>query len=236
MSQFLYYIPGGTGHGADLDDFGISHVGDGCTVDMRGVNGGPDKDVGFIAKPVGEGKLGYYPDEQTWWPVFKRGDEPPVWLGMYTDAPPAPRELLKKHPVNGVDLELGDGNVWHVPEVMDLFGAPKLPIRYQLDPQGRETQTIMPRYIDAAEKVEAHRHWWWNETQRQRRGETENLYRRNVEDLIETCVAVLSVNYRVTRAEVMALGLLTTDTRWRIIEIAFGHWREIVAKAQEASE
>lgn len=150
------------------------------------------------------------------------------WLGWYRDNPPTEETLRRAERLDGERLILGDEQQWLVPVARrwsandDPAGFPQwssaLPSRVTLK-QGRFVLgDPLPRYADLwriAEAVFAARCGIADEAQQQLLSGDNRWH---------LACRVLAANYVVSTAEVVALGLLTTETPERAFD-AMLEWK-----------
>lgn len=213
-------------------------------------SGGPGGTGGVViaADPPGRGASpSYQPEGWRWIPARsdrQTGTEPPYWLGVSTTAPPTPAELVRPWIVPGEGIELGDGNVWTVPQARlasrNGILMTGLPLAHGLSDDGEEITTIAAEYArlwDLAGEV-------WATcicvvlAQVREQGveglpdEPPPAEPMTPEREREIATAALAANYRVGRAEVLALGLLETRTTGAILRalVDFGGWQKLWAE------
>ena len=139
MAQFVYYlpaverdIPGAIRASGLLDRFtACRQAGGGRANGELGqhsrttVSTGPDGRGGLLIARNAEG-LRYDPDGQEWRGPFEapatpareeRGEsrEGTYWIGVDRECRPGPAELARQRVMVGKDVELADGNLWHIP-------------------------------------------------------------------------------------------------------------------------
>jgi len=107
---------------------------------MRPVTSGPNGLAGDVfAIPAVDGKVGYYPDSQTWI------EGKPFWIGR-DDTPTPPEALLRKEPIDGHWVTLEDGNKWLVPVVRVFPFGTSLPEALVLGPDGELVSKPLARF------------------------------------------------------------------------------------------
>jgi hypothetical protein len=181
-----------------------------------------------------DGKLGWWPDSQTWKKVPGCG----VWCGMSTADRPTPDALARSEQVTGVELTLDDGNRWLAPkarrwiEIDDrLLWDHNLPRRMTLSDDGLWTPgAVKPRYerlwtlatayeAAASEAVSA--------------ASDEDGSVRFAFDGIDTlAIGALQVNYRVGPVEMDLLGIYDDGVRQQLIDVLLDNatWQKWVKK------
>ena len=217
MAGFLYYLPGFAQPilAADkLPEALRPQLADGSWTNAP--QPGPDQGTGLVIavcpeSPAGggrEARCGYFPGEQTWMPIIEEGASGAVganlshWLGWERDAPPTPADLIRRKPIAGHLVALGDGNDWLIPAVhAPRTSIPQVLRRSLTAPGGGGWETeVLPEY--AAVMAAAAR---WHDIV----GGTETRFREN--EWIDFAVQLLALHYRVGPREISALGLLRTN-------------------------
>ena len=213
--MFLYFIPGGSNaiDRAKLCEAGLGYVFGGRCDSFRHVETtrGPEgTGQGVLVSLPGENRLGLFPDRQKWQKV--PGSQ--AFVGMYSDAdPPAPRQLLQDDPLAGHEVALGDGRRWCVPIALapaendgQIVAYSPLPRKMGLDAAGKFTPgDIELKYEGLWAAVAAYQ----NSMAEGAIAAGEDAERFSFELDDEWAVDVLQANYRLGRAEIVLLGLLT---------------------------
>jgi hypothetical protein len=119
-----------------LQDVEIPHIG---VAELPHV--GPGKLCGCLLAPHtadGDvGRLGFFPDAQDWQPTI-RGEQA-CWIGRDRDQATTPQSLRRRRPlVRGYDVELADGQLWHVPVVRSPGDGTNLPCHLVMTAGGLE--------------------------------------------------------------------------------------------------
>ncbi len=207
MASFLYYVPSLTKKVIkSLDDLGDKRdslakvLGDAVSFPCVPVSGGPDKLNGLMfsvmPEPGGtEPQCGYYPDQQTWNEVQNEQGETLYWLGMETDNPPKPEDVIRKKTIGGHPVELEDGNIWSIPAVHARMTT--IPNRFVVGPKGDVSLVSIGGYDELMADAEG----WFDVVK-----EGKEYF---VEDLFEYATKLLNVNYRMGMHEVSMARLLT---------------------------
>lgn len=183
---------------------GIEVAGQG-PLQQIAVKGGP-QDVGngilvcFDSKPGRP--LRYEPNAQTWKPI-KGEDDIAYWIGWYTDAKPGPMQLARQHGLGGRSVRLADGQEWIVPVVYLVNCECQLPRRYGIGDGGQTEALVAQEYRGLLEKadqiMDAISQW---------RDSNKTDLVVDVAMLADALICGLGFNYRLGRAEVLALELL----------------------------
>ncbi len=265
MAGLLYFVAGDGREAAKtqrIEELGLKYAfGDRpptpCPV-SKGPCGGPGVVMAIDADLDGHA-LGYYPDKQTWLQIFTPSAALPAqWVGCYTDSPPTPEQLQRKQLLPGHLVTLGDGHRWEIPiartwleEDGQAAWLVFLPRRMTLDEEGQFTPgNVLPQYgklwdasagyfdrLTAAIRAQQKREEGKGKREEGKKaGEEEEGVSFLVDE--DTCVDVLAANYRVGRAEVVLLGLLTWNGPHarNILEAAIDlpGWRQIQKKLESA--
>lgn len=230
--MFLYYFP--DRHRlelADLAELGLVHAFDRPGYGFGRIAKGPDGQAGVLAS-YGE-QLGYRPDEQTW----RRVPGSPAMVGYATAAPPSPESLLRADALPGRSIELGDGRPWLVPVVRSWRGDEdsaawvlELPAAVDCDDEGRwSAAMVVSRYARLYQrclnyfgrKVGAINQAIARATDEGADDADEPVRESfSFDDLFDLALDLLAANYRLGKAEVSMLGLLTTTLAIRIVDTA----------------
>ncbi len=164
------------------------------------VKSGPGGFDGLVIAPLraddGEPPelLGYFEDRQTWVDPFDQGK---VWIGWQTDAPPTPEDLRRTTPLAlpGYELELANGQTWHVPVISSQERLGALHQRLTFDASGKARAAVAARHESL-----------WEES-----AEIADAYfvhgRVDWSRVGTFCARCLGLNYRVSVAEQNVLGI-----------------------------
>lgn len=197
--RFLYFLPGLSGcNEGMLAKRGLRSrfvaAGDASLIEhvMSPVSSGPEGSGIIVA--VGAQIAEYAPERQKW------EKHAHFWLGMETELPPGPMDMVREFGFAGYEVLLGDDALWRVPllrrwnrELCQHVSALPKCMR-SVDGQIRET--VNPKYEihdEIAEQI-------WNSFLVE-----EAL---TLEQLFTKCAALLAINYRVGPEELSLLGLL----------------------------
>lgn len=205
MAGFLYYLPkDGPKDLAGLRAVGFPHVDD---VEMPGCGcvQGPDKLGGSVTKlrdipGCDSATVGFYSEKQTWREIL----DGKVWLGWETENPPTPADLQRKRLVKGHAVTLADGNTWMMPVVRTLIGEAALSPILTTDSSGKVLR----------ERVEPEFERIWDLTKRMYAAVSAvPLDTSCIDDdeVVELLFLGMAINYRVSRWEVLNLGLLSAS-------------------------
>jgi hypothetical protein len=224
MSHLIYFIPGETAaiDRAKIDAAGLAHAFEARIV-RGGCATGPDGTGGVLLSAGDDGKVGFFPDRQTW----KRFPRGAAWVGFYTDDRPTPADLQTAHALAGHSLELLDGQSWTVPLARQFRDEGEtfrfqtaLPQTVSLDDEGDWTSGgILPRYMQLWELA---CQWYDSRTHAEIEevGETTATVKFEfVRDVLDAAAAALAVNYRLGKVEIALLGLLTVDLAYTVLDL-----------------
>jgi hypothetical protein len=232
MPGFLYYLPAKRDIKlAELVALGLGYAFEKPSFTRCEIHAnGPDKGAGVIVaddtRLVGH-RVGYYADEQEWVKVPKTN----AYVGWFKADPPTPTDLERSQTLNGHLVELGDGNEWLVPVAR---GAAEegwytaLPQRTGLDDNGEwASGKVIARYEALWDA--ACRFWDAFRSANDVEGEAVQLDFAGQND---AALVALQANYRVGRAEVVALGLFDGQCVVRILQalIDWPTWLELHKK------
>lgn len=169
-------------------------------------NNGPDGGSGAWIYPKGA-------EEQlplTWKAANNWNAEPSdngrFWVCWQKDAASDPEQLKRRKVVEGCDVELLDGKVWHCPTIRKALAIPNVPCSYQRK-NGEIQRQVVPAYRSLWELSGAWAAEYYGS----------GLDEGQLVDIATTCLAV---NYRVGDEELRLLGLLDYDGMKRILEVA----------------
>ena len=148
-------------------------------------------------------RMKFDPKDQTirWSKRFNPAGDGECFLGLDTLALPTPADLERYQVLRGYDVELADGQRWHVPTVRYHGGGTCLPRSMGWDERGQFRTAIKPGYEKA-----------WDDSGRifsfLFEKESETIYEP---EACELCTSALALNYRLDRPEISALGLLSSN-------------------------
>jgi hypothetical protein len=202
----------------------------------RAASTGPGGEAGIVVSRSVDG-MGFYPDQQVWHDFGSCGVQDGsavatgrrrVWVGWFRDRPPAPRDLLSDVAIAGHETKLFDDQQWSVPIAVRCDEgqfASAVPSSFGMSPDGQwRTGAVKPRYQRLWEIAQQ---FWDAWAVASPTADGAILRIGNLSDLASE---VLSVNYRATRREVAALGLLDSrgETALAILRAAID-WPTYVA-------
>lgn len=217
----LYYLPGVNAAKDDtIERFGLGYAFEGDSVPHRAINGGPDGGNGIIIAAGDKTRIGYFPDRQRWRQIPKSD----AWIGIDTEQPPKPHELIRDDRLSGHFVRLADGHDWLVPvaclvveENGELVPANALPYASDLDEQGDWVPSgVHPTYAPLW-KIACD--WWeaWSDAEVSEENGTTRM-RFDFAGLRDAAVRVLGVNYRVANIEAAMLGILDDHVARNVLE------------------
>ena len=191
---------------------------------------GPVKDrTGLLVYPSDlSASLSRYKADEQDWAEFSPGK----WVGVWRDAKPGPVSLMRDASkiVEGVTIELGDGNHWILPRLKTESHGSGLPQVIRFSSSGTLYAEPLDKYKSLCRDGER----LWQTLLWMRSGdETCRPESPMVEvDIFRLISEVLGVNYRVGPAEVSLLGLVTTvnflTTAYKLVGV------DLLAEAEHA--
>lgn len=227
MSGLLYFIPGATpavtigailGHGLG---YAFSSPGDftpcGCSSGPGEAGGGV-----VIADSRHTERIGFYPDEQIWQAIPNSA----AWVGMYPDDRPAPADLQRAAFLDGHFVRLEDGHEWLIPVARgvgeidgELVPYDKLPHAVGVDGDGNWSRNGAISKYERLWKIALR---WWDELQRGLDGQVIEAGKdvgidMDFNDVADGAVEALTTNYRLHKAEVALLGLLSDRVMYEVL-------------------
>jgi hypothetical protein len=241
MAGFLYFLPGKkTVRIADLNEAGLGYAFEKPSVASRETLEGPGGLAGAVAaseKDMGDARIGYFPEEQTWRKI--PGLE--AWVGFYTKIPPGPGDLERADALRGHLVRLGDGREWTAPVARGWSDSDParwynaLPSVSTLDDQGNWTPGgTSPRYKALWALAES----WWDAfcaAQADGAAAQESHAVLAFEGIHNAALYALAANYRLGKAEVALLGLFDDANTVAIMHalIDWPTFKEWVKKNEE---
>jgi hypothetical protein len=208
MAGLVYYAPGReraltTADAREhlLRELDLEYLGAQSLQSRHVLSHGPDGKSGIVFTSNTTARLGYYHGEQTWVP----GPEGKYWIGWATDNPPVPADLARETLLPGIELTLGDGNVWQIPRAQHWDGQTHLPTVYRLGKDGVQADVI-PALKPFQTAVQAFLAEWKAALEDGRVPDC------GEDQLFDLAGLALSLNYRIGRWEALALGLLQSQS------------------------
>jgi len=204
---------------AGLDDVARAEV----------LGAGPDGGPGLIVSPLPINsrepprRLGFFPADQAWTRISDA-----LWVGIDKYYPPSPADLIRKHPLPGHAIVLGDGQTWEVPILRrPQTGGPCLPADLFWDEAGVFVAELRPEYQALWAKTQRIADWFFGADDK---GPT-------YQEAAELCLEALALNYRFGRPEQRVLRLVTTGNWSQILgAIVDLPWVEAEVKRLEEAE
>ena len=197
--------------GKQIDGLGLSYAFPGKSPRFSQVqSNGPGGGSGMLICS-GDGVPRYDAKSQRW---VQRGK---FWAGIRDDDPPTPESLARKEQIDGHWCELGDGNDWLVPTVRKCPSGTALPqaiVGFGEQP-GEYLYEIVSKYATIWDKTAD----LFASFMAALKGEPVEL-----DDPVELAAEALSINYRVSMAEVCLLRLFTTANLWQSVLGAIIDW------------
>lgn len=220
MAGLLYFIDR-EGNLAISDDRireTIGGVSDGCQFEVANANAGPGGLSGavvflsFPAAPGGRPVVGYYPEKQSWHKVYGGA----CFVGWENNSPPEPNDLIRPNVIDGHPVKLADGKEWIIPTARVFPKGTGLPAALILGPDGELITEGLPKYAEISKSADR----VWSEFERSIEGterpDSEKLL--TIQDQFSIAIEALSINYRLSKWEVSALRLITTENVVKILE------------------
>jgi len=232
VAGFLYFVP----DLVDLPDaaklralgldYAFGRLPAARFITAAGPSGGPGLLLGEEGWADGTA-IGYYPDRQTFRQNVETSKRPNVrtWVGLWTQRRPGPEDLLRRDALSGWPVRLGDGQEWLVPvarrfveQFDELRYYNALPHSVDVDEAGRWTRRSMVGAYAGLWPI-AERFWDWyiaHAPGGDAVGDTDAAAPSGStwtdQEIYESAVTALAVNYHLGPAEVGLLGLLV-DSR-----------------------
>jgi len=155
---------------------------------------------------LGELDLAYRPDSQEW---RKCPGNESIYVGYWKKAAPTPSDLARDKQLPGEEVELADGAKWLIPRLRFWGGDSgyqvALPTRVDLDESGQWTVGgVVPQYAEI-DKVAAR---MFEGMVSAKVGSGLPL---TVAEALDIVAALLSVNYAVSKIELVMIGALSTN-------------------------
>jgi hypothetical protein len=221
VAGFIYYVAGAQTMGQARETIeregarglaeGAAHVHSAAGPDSHGLLIIADANGGAKASPE------YTPGKQTWKKAGRR-----LWVGFETARRPRPEELLRRNPIEGRPVAMGDGNDWLVPIARRCVGGPDgaawlmaLPRAHRFEKGSWSPGEVLGRYRALWQRVEQYA----GALVELGKGDPAAGELVSFEDENETIVEALAVNYRLGRHEVSALGLVTSEVVGPVIRV-----------------
>lgn len=140
--------------------------------------------------------VGYYPQRQTWQPMFSAGSPlPAAYIGFDPADLPTPEDLERDTLISGYDRELADGRIWMTPIVRLTHDTHLLPDTWKVE-GGKVVSKIKPDWAWAWDLSGQIWDWFVNKTTLDR------------DTAFDWCARLLSINYRVGPVEIGILNVL----------------------------
>lgn len=223
MAGFLYYLPGQETLTLDAArSSGWAYALEGPEIFARGVARGPEGGERGIVfadpKRVEQGRIGYYPDRQTWRAYPGR---PGVFAGFDREQPPEPADLARETQLDGHLVKLADGREWLAPCARgqtDDDHAPQwycaLPGEITVNDDGRWIRgDVLPQYAELWRRAQV----FWDEFAAAVLGGEKPTEEMSDEQLSDLALYCLSLNYVIGKAELRHLKLFDVEARSRVL-------------------
>lgn len=157
------------------------------------------------------------PDSQTWARMADCGgpdNGARIWFGFDAADPPGPEDLARPEPVGGYFIPLADGRPWLVPTARLFPEGTELPESLAIGPEGKLIRRPLPAFRELCRDADR----VWAAAVGQAEGDADAPGIDDDVDGFRIAAAAMAVNYRVSLAEVSALGLLTTANLPRVLQ------------------
>lgn len=185
----------------DLDGLGLGYLMP-CEIQSRGCTGGPDGENGAVFVATNNslveslaGRVGYYPDKQTW--VNVAG----IWCGKWNDEPVLSLWLARVEQRRGYVIAMG-GADWLVPVARTVDGKTHLLREHGFDKDGEFVTRIDSRYQGLFDRAcEVFEHCMENPTD----------WMPEYDMVADLVMDALSVNYRIWKPEIELLKMFDSD-------------------------
>jgi len=223
MGVFLYFLPLEQAAGPKvLKKYGLDSLfPPDEPMAQRVVKGsGPDGSSGIIVAydpPTKSQVIGYYPDRQEW---KKAGD---YYIGFDLNDRPDPECLQKKDILAGHEVELAGRN-WIIPVLrhfMPAWGSP-LPQVFTENENGEIVTEPDKKYVELCRQADRA---WYSFCRLMGLDEilSDQVELKEMNDLerFELCQKALTINYKMTRQEILFMGLIDTVSLLKIEKALF---------------
>jgi hypothetical protein len=164
-------------------------------------------------------RQGFFPELQTWTQVLA-ANETQLWIGLDNDEPPRPQDLRRAKLIPGYDVELLDGNEWHVPVIRTPWDGTSLPAAMAYDANGQYAEPLLPQYQPAFDAFAAATEWFM----------AGSFLLANRPRALELNLLALGLNYRYGQHESKVLRLVGTDNYLDCLGAAID-WPKVVELA-----
>lgn len=207
MGRLVYFLAGaGTMNAGRAHQLGLGYALDGRGVAYVGMTRGPGGASGVL---FGRSETPLTNVEGLRWAPYPGQSR--LHVGWDAGNAPGPGDLARRKQLQGHAVELADGQRWLVPVARHPHGDSPLPRRLEWSGSAGWAP---------GEVIESRRALWegacraWDTLS----GQVEEDGALLVSDGAELAVMALSANYRVSQAEVSALGLLDTETSAEVLK------------------
>lgn len=197
--HFQIFLPGVMNADAQwLDDAGLAELG---PAEMLQGAVGPDGHPGLFCawRKPDELLMGFHPEKQEWFAAVPRNGLPAkrYWVGVWKNSLPTPADLVRRHPFEGTEVSLGDGNAWTIP------AAVRLPHDADLTEEGEFRWVVQKKFEE-----------FWKESQKW----YEALFNAREQDYVSVnrscfdfALRALCLNYRMVPELAVRLRLFSND-------------------------
>ncbi len=224
MAGLLYYVPNRqSAQLSDLPELDLAHAFEKNCSPRGVINNGPDGGAGVIlADSTRVPNIGHYRDRQEW--IRIPGNPAGAWVGRYTDSPVEPKDLQRDEMLSGHEVRLADGRDWLVPIARawgefegEVGWCKRLPQKTTLDEDGNwTTGEVVERYAEIWSTVCQ----FWDalldgdseDAESEDAGQGAAKIQFDFPGIRDAALQILTVNYRLGKAEVALLGLFESGT------------------------
>lgn len=210
----------------EVANWNLAHAFDSLP-SQKAVSNGPDGMNGWLLIPANQDLSTQKVDRanQTWRRVSARIDpERRWWVGFWNDQLPKPEDLARAKQIDGELLKLADDNSWLVPIAKQYYQNDGLvswrtpiPRRVELTDDGDFVYgAVLPRYARLFESALA-----FEDARARAAGEAVEGEKAQFTfaNLSESAAEAIATNYRVSLAELMALGAWSDETPAEVMRI-----------------
>lgn len=205
MSGFLIFVPDGKPSPSSQPFLrGLERPEDAVLTQVPASVPGPDGITGCLwylrdsLNPTSQpSKIAYLKDAQTW----RRGPNGDFWIGFTKGSPPRPSDLVRRTVFDGQVIDLNDGNAWLI------ANGTSLPTDFDLGDDGKLVERVKTPWKETYERTMAAL-----EIAKRIVAENSSVTAENRDEVAQFCGEMLSLNYRLTPAIAVMLGLWDAST------------------------
>ena len=168
----------------------------------------PADERGTICDPIG-----YYPDRQRW---FEPDDDDEVWIGVETDSPVCPQDVLRTTVIQGHPVKLLDGHEWIIPVARCFPEGTRLPMKVLPKRDGSVEYEVRDEYLILAETADMLLTSFGLMREEEDGQAVVVETGLSVEEAMSVCLKAIGCNYRISWREVRAMELVDGDALFEI--------------------